>query len=157
MKRFMLVSHWTLGAPIDPVWEALYAAESWPRWWKYVKAVEEIHKGDRSGVGAIRRYTWSSRLPYTLRFDMRTTVVERPHRLEGEAVGELTGAGRWRLSSLGDVTQVRYEWEVATTRAWMNVLAPLLAPAFKWNHNQVMAEGARSLARLLDAPLVSSA
>jgi hypothetical protein len=28
------------------VWDAIYAAEAWPRWWKYVLAVEELEKGD---------------------------------------------------------------------------------------------------------------
>jgi len=131
-------------------------SEAWPQWWKYVRAVQEIQKGDLNGIGAIRRYTWTSCLPYTLTFDMRTTLVERPYRLEGEAVGELTGSGRWRLHSTGDVTRVRYDWEVATTRAWMNALAPLLAPAFKWNHHQVMAEGGRSLAKLLGVSFLPS-
>ena len=42
--------------------------------------------------------------------------------------------------------QLRYHWDVATTRPWMKALAPLLAPAFRWNHGQVMAEGGRGLA-----------
>jgi len=157
MKHFALVSQWSIKAPIDAVWEALYASETWPSWWKYVRAVQEIQKGDGQGIGAIRRYTWASRLPYTLTFDMRTTLIERPYRLEGEAVGELAGSGRWRLHSRADLTQVRYDWEVATTRAWMNALAPLLAPVFRWNHNQVMAEGGRSLAKWLGVSCLSPA
>ena len=43
------------------------------------------------------RYTWRSRLPYALDFEMTTTRVEKPHLLEGEAKGELAGVGRWRL------------------------------------------------------------
>ena len=80
---------------------------------------------------AIRRYTWASRLPYQLSFQMRTTRVDRPHRLEGEAIGELTGTGCWTLTESGSATFVRYDWEVATTRRWMNALAPILAPAFR--------------------------
>jgi polyketide cyclase/dehydrase/lipid transport protein len=156
MKGFALVSRWSLDAPIEAVWEAIYDSDHWPQWWKYVRSVREIQKGDSSGVGAIRRFTWTSRLPYSLTFDMRTTVVERPYRLEGEAIGELVGSGRWSLTRLGSVTEVRYTWEVATTRAWMNAMAPLLAPAFKWNHNQVMAEGGRALARVLGVRLLAS-
>jgi len=44
---------------------------------------------------------------------------------------------------------VRYDWQVLTSRAWMNALAPILAPMFRWNHGEVMAEGARGLARYL--------
>ena len=45
--------------------------------------------------------------------------------MQGSAVGELTGTGRWRLFHHGGVTAVTYEWNVRTTKAWMNVLAPL--------------------------------
>jgi hypothetical protein len=56
------------------------------------------------------------------------------------AVGDLTGNGRWRLAAEGSTTRVRYDWTVFTTKRWMNALAPLLEPAFRWNHHQVMAE-----------------
>ena len=92
MNRYALVTEWQLLAPINRVWDALYDVAAWPRWWKYVLAVEELEKGDAAGVGALRRYTWSSRLPYRLTFNTRSTVVDKPHVLAGEAVGELTGA-----------------------------------------------------------------
>jgi hypothetical protein len=37
----------------------------------------------------------------------------------------------------------------------MNAGAPLLAPLFVWNHDQVMAEGGRGLARHLGVPLLA--
>jgi len=40
-------------------------------------------------------------------------------------------------------------------KRWMNLLAPLLAPVFAWNHDQVMAEGGRGLARHLGVTLRS--
>jgi len=153
-NRYALVSHWHLDASIERVWDAIYAVEAWPRWWKYVLAVVELEKGDDRGVGAVRRYTWSSRLPYRLTFDMRSTQVQRPNLLAGEAIGELTGTGVWTLAAHSGSTQVRYDWEVATTRAWMNALAPLLAPAYRWNHGQVMAAGARGLAQYLGVRLL---
>jgi hypothetical protein len=149
MHKYELVSHWHFAAPIECIWDALNAWEDWPRWWRYVLAVEELEPGDANGVGALRRYTWGSRLPYRLAFTMRTTTVQAPHILEGAAQGELNGLGRWTLSQEGVNTHVRYDWQVSTSRAWMNALAPLLAPMFRWNHGEVMSEGARGLARHL--------
>jgi uncharacterized protein YndB with AHSA1/START domain len=149
MNRYELVSHWHFAAPVDCIWDALYAPEDWPKWWKYVLAVVELEPGDASGVGAVRRYTWSSRLPYRLSFSMRTSAVQAPQLLEGIAYGELNGTGRWTLSQQDGTTHVRYDWQVATSRAWMNALAPVMAPLFRWNHGEVMAEGARGLARYL--------
>jgi len=52
MNRYALVTEWQLRAPIDRVWDALYDVAAWPGWWKYVRAVEELEKGDAAGVGA---------------------------------------------------------------------------------------------------------
>src|SRR6185369_11171461 len=126
MKRYALVTEWQLAAPIDAIWCALYDVDQWPRWWPYVRRVVEVSPGGADGVGAVRRFTWGSRLPYQLSFHMRTTVVRKPYLLQAEAEGELSGLGRWTLSEEGHATRVRYDWEVATARAWMNVAAPLL-------------------------------
>ena len=156
MSQYALVTHWHLAAPIDVVWDAIHKVEDWPRWWRYVRAVVELQKGDANGVGAIRRFTWASRLPYALTFEMRASVVERPTFMEGIATGELAGRGRWRFAAEGATTRVSYEWTVGTTKPWMNALAPLMAPAFRWNHGQVMAEGGRGLARHLGVALLSA-
>ena len=86
---------------------------------------------------------------------MRTTRVEKPHLLEGNAEGELAGVGRWRLFERDGVTAALYEWNVHTTRAWMNLLAPLARPIFAVNHDYVMRNGGHGLAELLDAPLLA--
>ena len=87
---------------------------------------------------------------------MRVTAVTRPTYLEGVAGGDLDGCGRWSLVADGSTTRVRYDWTVVTTKRWMNALAPLLEPAFRWNHHQVMAEGGRGLARYLGARLLAN-
>ena len=152
---YALVTRWRIDAPRERIFDALVTPEAWPRWWRYVKSVALVEPGDAAGVGAVRRFTWSSRLPYRLTFDMRTTSVERPVAMDGEAFGDLVGTGRWRLGSERGITDVRYDWEVATSKPWMNRLAPLLAPAFAWNHHEVMHEGGRGLARHLGATLVA--
>ena len=38
----------------------------------------------------------------------------------------------------------------------MNLLGPLLAPVFRWNHDYVMAAGGRGLAHHLGVELVAS-
>ena len=149
MSRYSLSSHWHLEAPIGPVWDALFQVDKWPQWWPSVISVAEVSCGDANGVGAIRRFTWGGALPYQLSFQMRTTVVQKPYILEGVAEGELTGVGRWTLATNGNATEVRYDWEVTTTRTWMNAMAPVLGPMFRWNHGKVMAAGAQGLSAWL--------
>ena len=155
MNRFSLITRWHLDAPIDRVWEGLVDSGQWPSWWRYVHAIEEVEPGDADGLGALRGYTWSSRLPYRLSFRMRISAVQRPTLLEGRADGDLSGIGTWHLAAEDTTTRVRYEWTVAATKRWMTLLGPLLAPAFRWNHGQVMAEGGRGLARHLSVRLLS--
>lgn len=155
-RAFNLTTHWQLDSAIERVWDAIVAVEAWPRWWRFVHAVEEVEKGGGDGLGALRNYTWSSKLPYRLSFAMRVTAVTPPTYLEGVAVGDLSGSGRWRLIADGSTTRVRYDWTVLTTKRWMNALAPLLEPVFRWNHHQVMAEGGRGLARYLGVRLLAN-
>jgi hypothetical protein len=54
------------------------------------------------------------------------------------------------------VTAVLYEWNVRTTKPWMNAVAPLARPVFEWNHNWVMRNGGAGLAGLLGCRLLAS-
>jgi uncharacterized protein YndB with AHSA1/START domain len=156
VSRYRFLTTWCLEAPIEPVWEGIHDSERWPRWWHGVEKVVELEPAGEDGTGQLARYTWKSRFPYELEVEMRTTRVERPDALEGEASGELEGSGRWRLFERDGTTAVLYEWDVGTTRRWMNVLAPIARPIFAWNHDYVMRNGAQGLARLLDARLLTA-
>ena len=148
-QQFNLVSEWRLAAPVDRVWAELMRPDDWPQWWRAVKRVETLAEGDARGVGAIRRLTWGSALPYELTFEMRATRVEPMTVIEGRASGELDGTGRWTLTPDGNSTLVRYDWQIEVTKPWMRTLAPLLRPAFAWNHNVVMGWGYDGLRRRL--------
>ena len=155
MAEYSFTTVWELDAPIERVWDAILEVERWPEWWKGVERVELLEPGAKNGVGKIDRYVWKSRLPYELSFDMRIVEVRPPVELRGIAVGELAGEGRWRLFRTGAGTLVRYDWNVATTAAWMNLLVPVARAAFEWNHDAVMRQGGEGLARLLGARLRS--
>ncbi|HST04762.1 MAG TPA: SRPBCC family protein [Chloroflexia bacterium] len=156
MPQYSFVTVWKLEAPIEAVWEAIKASEKWPSWWKYVTKVVELKKGDEDGVGGVRRYTWASPLPYKLTFETRVSEVDEPHVLVGIATGELSGTGRWQLSQEGAITTIQYNWDVATNKRILNLLAPIARPIFSWNHNIVMKAGGEGLARLLNARLISN-
>jgi hypothetical protein len=154
MRAYKFVTIWRVAAPIESVWNEIYRSGEWPTWWKGVESVLEVRKGDERGVGSVRRYTWKSKLPYRLSFDMETIRVEPPTLLEGIASGELQGRGLWQLSADGDETIVRYDWSVDTTKRWMNLVAPIARPLFEWNHNVVMNWGAAGLEKRLGARVV---
>jgi polyketide cyclase/dehydrase/lipid transport protein len=149
MSEYKFVTNWKFDSPIENVWDAITKSENWPLWWSCVKKVELIREGDKDGVGSIRRFLWKGKLPYELDFEMKVTRVERPSKMEGIAEGELSGTGIWVLEQSDGYTAVRYDWNVRTTKWWMNLLAPIAKPIFRWNHDYVMNEGGKGLARYL--------
>ena len=153
MADYRFCTTWRIDAPLTAVWHAIYQADAWPAWWKSAERTVEIEPGDAHGVGALHRYRWKGALSYRLTFDMRVLRVEPMQLLEGRASGAVEGDGRWTFAGDGHRTIVRYEWHIRTHIRWMNWLATLARPLFAWNHDVVMREGAKGLARLLGAPV----
>ncbi|MDQ3587872.1 MAG: SRPBCC family protein [Actinomycetota bacterium] len=152
LPEYSFRTTWLVRAPREEVFQVIWDSERWPEWWRGVQSVVKLEEGDSDGVGSLGRYSWRSRLPYTLEFDTRIIRVERPHLLEGHATGELEGTGLWRLFEQTGLTAVVYDWRVRTTRPWMNLLAPVAKPLFAWNHDAIMSWGAEGLAGRLGAP-----
>ena len=95
---------------------------------------------------------WRSLLPYRVEFEVTTTRVERPHLLEGHAVGELAGVGRWRLYEQDGVTAVLYEWNVRDDEGLDEPAGAAARPVFEWNHDWVMARGGEGIAAAARLP-----
>ena len=156
MTRYRFLTTWCLDAPAGEVWDAIYDAERWPQWWKGVVKARKVADGDENDIGCVWQFGWRAQLPYTLEFESETTRVDRPHVMEGFTRGELTGWGTWRFYEGNDGTAAVYEWNVETSKPWMNALAPLARPVFVRNHGVIMRNGAVGLARLLGARLVAA-
>lgn len=150
-SRYHLVTQWQFDAPLEAVWEAIVRADGWPGWWSGVERVVTLEHGDARGLGARRHCTCKGVLPYRLTFVSRVTRIEALRLLEGRVEGELEGVGRCDFAGDSRFTVVRYDWQVRTTRPWMNLLAPLAKPLFRWNHDCIMRAGAAGLARHLGA------
>ncbi|MDS0796555.1 SRPBCC family protein [Burkholderia pseudomultivorans] len=155
MAEYRFSTTWRVDAPLAAVWDAIYQVDRWPDWWKGAVRTVELEPGDAHGVGALHRYTWKGGLTYRLSFERRVRRVEPPHVLEGRASGAIEGDGRWTFAADGAGTFVRYDWHIRTQERWMNWLEPIARPVFKWNHDVVMREGAKGLARLLGATVES--
>ncbi|WP_276134943.1 SRPBCC family protein [Polluticoccus soli] len=153
-KNYLFTTTWKIQAPLQDVWDAIYYSEQWPQWWKNFTSVIEIEKGDENSIGSIRTYKLKSPAIYTLRFDLLLTKRSDHSYLEGNATGQLEGIGSWKFNERDGVTEVTCVWNVATNIKWMNWLAFLLKPAFRYNHGVVMKNGARALSAKLHAPLL---
>ena len=150
--RFRTV--WRLEAPIEDVFALLADGLRWPEWWRGVRGVKLLDPGAPDGTGQIAECEWRSRIPYPVRFQMLSTRVEPPVALEGQADGDLRGAGRWHLSQDDAVTTVTYVWDVEITRPWLARMANAARPVVRWNHDVIMRWGGEGLARRLGCRLL---
>ena len=154
MATYRFLTTWVLDARPEGVWNAIYEIERWPEWWRGVEEVIKLREGDEHDHGAVFRHRWRSRIPYAVEFEVETTRVEHGRLIEAEARGKLAGTGVWRFWH-GSAVAVTYEWNVRTTLAWMNAVAPVARQAFEWNHHAIMRWGAEGLARRLNARLLA--
>lgn len=154
MAEYRLLTVWRIAAPLEQVYAAIHDSLRWPEWWPGVLAVEQGLDGDAVGIGSVRHYSWRGNLPYRLKISVHTTRIDQLAMIEGIAHGDLEGTGRWQFSRHGEISVVRYEWHVRSTRWWMNLLAPLARALFIRNHVQVMEQGGIALARRLGGSLV---
>lgn len=148
-KQYSFISIWHIPAPVEEAWELIYHSENWPSWWEDVREVKELVAGDEDGVGSVRRYRLASPMFYTLEFDLLLTDFKKYELLKGEASGQLQGMGAWHFYREGNTCTVECHWNVFTTIAWMNAVAFLLAPVFRYNHSRVMKRGEASMKRKL--------
>jgi hypothetical protein len=156
MAHFEFFTLWQFKAALEPIWQCIYEGEKWPSWWKGVKQVEVIKRGGPDSVGMVMNHVWISALPYTLRFQIEITKVEPMKVIEVASKGELAGTGVMSFSTQGDDVIVRFDWRVDTTEWWMNLIAPLASPLFRWNHAVIMDWGAKCLAERLHVKLLST-
>ena len=98
MADYEFVTIWRFKAPQEKVWDLIFHSENWPEWWRGVEKVERLKDGDANHIGAIHRYTWKSKLPYRLIFEMETTRVEPMLGDRGPRNRRTAGRGRWQFS-----------------------------------------------------------
>lgn len=151
---YRFATQWDIDAPTTRVWAEIERPENWAEWWPGLVGVREVEAGDALGIGAVKEFEFKSFLPYTLSFRGRITEVVPPRLFRIAAVGELEGSGTYELRDTGAGTKATLTWEVRTTKTWMNFLAPVAAPLFRWNHDQLMEKGGQGLGRKLGANVV---
>jgi len=156
MPDYHFMTTWVLGAPVPDVFAVLRDYATYPEWWPDVRNVDLVQNGGGRGVGMVVRARVRSPLFYSLSFDVELVEVAEPGLISTRASGQLVGTGVWRLIEVAEGTRASYTWDVATTRPWMNLLAPVARPAFTAAHGSVMRRGSRGLASRLGVPLIDT-
>jgi uncharacterized protein YndB with AHSA1/START domain len=160
MATYSFVTIWRFPQPTDRVWQAINAAEDYPRWWPNILYYRCLTPDNPRGVGSRGHRAVRGFLPYSLQYTTVITKSEPPHDLEYDADGDLVGNGRFVLKEIPTSqtsgamdaagTEVTIYWNVSTKGQWLNRLAPVFKWLFAANHNYVMRRGERGLANWLN-------
>ncbi|MDX8459808.1 SRPBCC family protein [Mesorhizobium humile] len=139
------------GTPQE-VWDVLSDAELLPLWWgDAYKEVEPLDKKGKGVVGARARARARGALPYELNFIIEAAELEPGRLVVVKTFGDFDGLWRAELSPSGQGTHVDLVWQVTVERPILKLLAPLLRPAFAWNHRWTTPRGEAGLRRYLAA------
>ncbi|MEA2661542.1 MAG: hypothetical protein QOH08_1114 [Chloroflexota bacterium] len=142
-RRYHFFSRWTVDAPADAVYAAIYEVVSYPAWWPEVK---EARKLDENHLWMRTR----SFLPYDLAFELERTIADpRAGILEALLTGDLEGTIRWTITPAADGCRITFDESVDTTKATLNRLAPVVRPAYVANHFLMMSHGQAGLRTFL--------
>jgi hypothetical protein len=150
---FRFEESWEIpNSSVDQVYDVLARGELLPQWWKGVYLEAERLSGEGAPkVGDRIRAKARGFLPYRLQFVLEAVALEWPYRVDVKTSGDLDG--RWiaiLLPRQGGV-HVDLLWEVTVSRPILKLLAPLLRPAFAWNHRWTTMRGQQGLCDYLAA------
>ncbi|TPJ29456.1 hypothetical protein FJ425_09860 [Mesorhizobium sp. B2-7-2] len=139
------------GTPQE-VWDVLSDAELLPLWWgDAYKEVEPLDRKGKGVVGARARARARGALPYELNFIIQAAELEPGRLVVVKTFGDFDGLWRAELSPSGRGTHVDLIWQVTVERPILKLLAPILRPAFAWNHRWTTPRGEAGLRRYLTA------
>jgi hypothetical protein len=150
---FRFEERWELpGAKVRRVYDVLSRGELLPQWWKgvYLEA-EKLTPGDDPKVGDRVRARARGFLPYELNFIVEVVELEPERRLVVKTIVDFDGLWSATLARTETGVSVDLVWEVTVLRPILRFLAPLLRPAFAWNHRWTTPRGEMGLREYLAA------
>jgi hypothetical protein len=149
---FRFEESWSIpGAALEEVWEVLARGELLPQWWKGVYLEAQSLDGGEPHVGGRVRARARGFLPYHLNFTLEATELIPGQLVAVKTSGDFDGRWRAELSPKDGGTHADLTWEVSVERPILRLLAPLLRPAFAWNHRWTTPRGERGLKEFLAA------
>ena len=150
--RYHFTDDWYVAASPVIVRDLIRQVTDWPTWWPSVVSVVSAQPRV-AGATEASRYTFQTRLPYQMVFQA-DVVQDDPMAVETVVVGRVRGVGRWQVTPTAGGSTIHFDWSVDPQVLWMRALTPLARPVFIWNHQALMAEGARAFAAALGVDLL---
>ena len=116
---------------------------------EFYLAAEKLTKSDGPKVGDRVRVRARGFLPYELNFIVEAVELEPGRRVVVKTIGDFDGRWSAVLSPREGGVHIDIIWEVAVLRPVLRLLAPILRPAFAWNHRWTTPRGEKGLREYL--------
>jgi Polyketide cyclase / dehydrase and lipid transport len=148
---FRFEESWNIpGASVAGVYAVLSDGELLPLWWKgvYLEA-QRLGPPGPPKVGDRLRARARGALPYELNFILEATALEPGRRVEVKTIGDFEGLWSADITPEPDGVHVAIVWQVTVLRPILKFLAPVLRPAFAWNHRWTTPRGEKGLREYL--------
>jgi hypothetical protein len=148
---FRFDERWVLpDAKVSEVYHVLAHGELLPKWWKgvYLEAVP-MQEGNEPKVGNKFRARARGALPYELNFILEAVTLVPNKQVAVRTVGDFEGLWTATLFQENNNVRVDIVWQVTVLRPILKFLAPLLRPAFAWNHRWTTPRGEKGLREYL--------
>jgi hypothetical protein len=148
---FRFEERWELpDAKVGDVYRVLAHGELLPLWWKgvYLEA-HKLSDTKEPTVGDRLRVRARGFLPYELNFVIEAVELDPGRKVAVKTVGDFEGLWTATLSQRGTGVHVDLVWQVTVLRPILKFLAPVLRPAFAWNHRWTTPRGEKGLREYL--------
>jgi hypothetical protein len=148
---FRFDERWIIpGATCAEVYAVLADGALLPLWWKGVYLeVQRLGPDGPPKTGDRLRARARGFLPYELNFMLEASALEPDRRVEVKTIGDFEGLWSAELSQECDDVHVAIIWQVTVLRPVLKLLAPILRPAFAWNHRWTTPRGEKGLQEYL--------
>ncbi len=142
LHTYRFLTHWSAKGTCAEAYDILEESLNYPKWWPAVWLhAERISPEDDKGLGGITKFITKGWLPYIIRWNSKSLVKDRPHRLEIQAMGDFVGHGCWTFRQEDGQVRADYLWELSAEKPLLRFLSPLMKPLFSWNHRWTMNKG----------------
>lgn len=118
----------------EDLWEELGRVDRFEDWWPWMRNVGL--DGEALAPGSVISFGIEPPVPFKMTISVSVTDSDRPHWIEGDVSGDLSGRARLELTEQGDHALCRVAWDVeianAGIRRVIHVARPILLWAQRW-------------------------
>lgn len=145
-NEYHFITRWRVEGDAAEVYKILSDPLGYARWWKGVHLrTRELKPGDEQGINRLIHLEMRGWLPYTLKWQLRSTEANKPYRFVAESTGDFVGRGTWTFRQEGPCVNINFDWDIQANKPFLRYFSFLLKPLFVANHNWVMKKWEESL------------